>query len=500
MKKFTFFFLLSAIFYIGCITDPPPTSPDMGQPNIIFILIDDIGIISTPPYSSSTDRATAWSLLNHTPHIDPRTAEPYTTSHINQFAAEAKRLNYMYATPSCAPSRAQLLTGQYPFNTGIIFPAFGSHDCTTPDSAATPQYPGTGYLANSEITYANKLQELGYYTGFGGKYNLRYGMTDSIAQAQGEDCYNEMVHNQMLHLNAHGFDETFGPTSIDIIKNGNDTVYSGGLALIGNTVAYHPLYADDQFFPTMLLDWGTAFIKKRKQENQPYYLHYCLGLIHDSAPEAFPYMSDSEEFAAKVQLADTIIGEIWRLVKDDPNTVVIIAGDNGTETYTSDFGPGYATSYHQDTIPGGKLTYESRGSRVPFLIRWPNMIDTAPYDALVDFTDVFGTIYEMAGGTGVVEDVDGRSFLHAITNGKKGKNYPPRQAIFSQMQEGGFVANKNYLFKIEDVYSDSTGRWFDISSSPNRDKPIKVHSVNPADREMLKRYYLSLGTIGLAKN
>ena len=498
MRKTQLLFLLPLLLGLSCGTEPGPSTAtptsQASPPNILFILIDDIGIISTPPYSSTNDSGSVWSL---TPDSVPdlSSVEPYGTPQISNFVAHAKQLNYMYATPSCAPSRAQLLTGQYPYSTGITFPGWQG------DSAASPQYPGTGYLANSVGTYANQLQKLGYHTGFGGKYNQRYGITDETAQSYGIDSFNTMVHNQMVHLNRHGFDETFGPSHIDTIIN-NDTIYRGGTALIGNTVDYHPKWADDQLFPTMLKDWGVHFINTQEESGTPYYLHYCLGLIHDSDPEAFPNMTDAEEWAMKLQLADSIIGELLAQIDDDSNTVVIIAGDNGTETYTSNFGPGYATSYYSDTIPGGKLTYQSRGSRVPFMIRWPGVIDSTPYTELVDFTDVFGTIYEIAGGTqaDTLPNLDGQSFLYQITDSTVGDSTNvPRTMVYSQMQNSGFVANKRYLYVVEDVYSDTSGSWFDISSSPQVDVPIATSTVPQSTQDSLVGYFQSLGTIGLAK-
>ncbi|MEO1628905.1 MAG: sulfatase-like hydrolase/transferase, partial [Bacteroidota bacterium] len=453
---------------------------------------DDIGIISTPPYTGPTDDGTAWSLQPDS-LIDPSSAVPYNMPNLMSFASGAKQMNYMYATPSCAPSRAQLLTGRYPFSNGIVFPAFPS------DSAASSQYPGSGYLADSILTYANYLQDLGYYTGFGGKYNLRYGIADIQAQSQGEDAYNDMVQQQMLHLNQHGFDTTFGPAHFQTVSQG-DSIYKGGLALIGNTVDYHPAFADSMFFPYLLQDWALQFIETQQETEKPYYLHYCFGLIHDSDPEAFAGMTDSEEFAAKIELADSIIGTLLSMVENDSNTVVIIAGDNGTETFTSNFGPGYATVHQGDTIPGGKLTYQSRGSRVPFLIRWPGQLDNQPYNELVDFADVFGTIYEIAGGSGSLPPLDGQSFLHAISDGKLGTPQPVRQAVYSQMQREGFVADKKYLYLVEDVYNDTTGSWYDIQSSPQIDVPISASDVPVDEQQKLEAFFETLGTRGMAEN
>ena len=135
MKKLIGFIVLLSVCN-GCSSNKKSVET---PPNIIFFLIDDIGIISTPPYGGSG--------VKEGDHIIP-----LETPNIDTFATNAMTFTHVYATPSCAPSRAQLMTGQYPFQTEMVWPA----------------YPSDHFLADSEVTIANILADQGYRTAFGG--------------------------------------------------------------------------------------------------------------------------------------------------------------------------------------------------------------------------------------------------------------------------------------------------------------------------------------------
>lgn len=462
---------------------------DAIPPNIIFFLIDDLGMISTPPYTNGTADGMVW-LQNDTTRQPIQPGISYTTPHIYDFSTDAMVLTNMYSTPSCAPSRAQLMSGLYPFETGITWPAF---DTST-------------YLRKP--TFLNILNQPtggNYYAGFGGKWNLKYGIYDYDAINSGYDNmpYSELVYNQMQHLQSCGFDTTFGPA-----QEAEKGVFTGGAALIGNTVDYYPNEKNGPFFPDTLHAWAKNFVKQgienRKTNNQPFYLQYCLGLIHDEyrAPhnEAFgpnyklpdgkfrdKYIPKQLNWADKMEYADSLIGEILTdLINTDSNvynnTVIIIAGDNGTESQ-------YYSNYQNHIVEGGKITYNTWGSQVPFMIRWPNHIATGTYDGLTDFSDIFNTIVEGIVQTDNPIATHGHSFFDQIKiNAEAAKK--PRRAVYSQMRSGAFVANENYQYRVntDDQYGasesglystaiDSTSNPF-IYSNGSLANHIKQDSLN----------------------
>lgn len=482
MKNHLYLALLMPLLLFCCTPankdeDPPADTPS--SPNILFFMIDDIGIISTPPYSDTTGNGqdgNAWlSGLTTLPQT------PYVTENLQSFSTTALQFNNMYATPSCAPSRSEILTGRYPYRTGIVYPAYCANG---PATEADPD----GYLAEYEVSFANVCKNVGYETAFGGKWNMRYGIPNGTADTQ--DCYSDMVAKQDTHLTKMGFNRIYGPNN-----------------LIGNTVDYFPPQlstspgcgSPDCFFPDSLNSWmqntATDLISNREQTGQPFLMYYCLGLIHDASsdiPDGPNMLSPSGDnnqidiFARKIFLADSLIGEILTILDNSPdsiknNTIVIIAGDNGTECE-------YATEYNGTPVNGAKLTMNSWGSRVPFMIRWPDAITStsSPYEGLTDFSDVISTLAEAVNGTDALDKLidtaqqsdptyglNGHSVLYQITDANRGAapSYV-RPAVYCQMQNGAFVANQQYQYRVGQCGAccspSESGLW-DISGGPGND-------------------------------
>jgi hypothetical protein len=140
------------------------------KPNFIVIFADDLGYGDLACYGSKT---------NHTPHLD-------------RMAAEGVRLTDFYVPmPFCAPSRATLLTGRYPFRHVVNNPA--------PDSGINE----VG-LPPGEITIAEALKPLGYASICIGKWHLGH-KPEFMPRKQGFDEYygilysNDMRPVQLVH-------------------------------------------------------------------------------------------------------------------------------------------------------------------------------------------------------------------------------------------------------------------------------------------------------------
>jgi len=111
---------------------PAPPAADLGPPNVVLILADDLGWGDLGSYGSTTVK---------TPNLD-------------RLAAEGARFTSFYVpAPICAPSRAGLMTGRFPPRTGI------------------PWNPPTR-LHDDEVVIAQVLQDRGYGTGMVGKWHL----------------------------------------------------------------------------------------------------------------------------------------------------------------------------------------------------------------------------------------------------------------------------------------------------------------------------------------
>ena len=455
------------IFFIFYSCRPKKVKMDSSAPNFVFFLIDDIGIISTPAYSANIEGAPIVSASKDTGYVQnggQNDLYAYTTPNINKLASESLVFSKMYATPLCAPSRGQLMTGLYPFQTGIVYPAFPPRkdgEIVWDFGPATPEDPGSGYLDPSFTTYPKMLRDQGqYYTGFGGKWNLRWGVPNSTADIQ--TFYDSLVIEQAEHLDDCGFTNIYNPNAYT--------------ALIGNTVDYYPpqLEADssnnENYFPYSLNAWAHDFLEdaksKLQSEGKPFYLHYCAGLIHDDDFVAIPGYpspppSDEVHFANKIHIVDSLIGTVITKIENDPvlskNTILIVAGDNGTE-YT------YNTMYRNQLTEGGKFSTITHGSNVPFIINWPGTLSPGTYTPLADFADIHATITDIAGvsdpsvttsGTSFLENMklpsserkETRSYIYSQANGleKDGEPYTPETPANVDLgNPKAFIANQNF--------------------------------------------------------
>jgi len=140
-----------------------------GKPNIIFILADDLGWAELGCYGNT---------FNETPNLD-------------RLASQGMRFTDAYApAPVCSPTRASLLTGQYPARVGII-------DYLRPNA--------DNALSTDHITVAEMLKTAGYATGMIGKWHLSgYAYHGSKNEIRATD---------------HGFDEEL-VTEIKGVGNG----------------------------------------------------------------------------------------------------------------------------------------------------------------------------------------------------------------------------------------------------------------------------------------
>lgn len=455
-------------------------------PNIVFLLIDDLGISSVPAYGNPSDSTTGWTSL-YTTRND---SIEYLAPNIASLAEESRVYTNMYATSLCAPSRGQLITGRYPFRNGIVYPGWdldaGPAPYDTNDvSGQAPIISALGYLDSSQVGYPAVLRAMGYETAFGGKWNLRYGQTmcDLDGKQYGDTTgyLGNTVPNQASHLNAMGFDQTFGP-----------------VALVGNTIDYYPPQLEDegslskQYLPNALYDWMLTTLSGR-EAGTPQYIHYCFGLIHDpfngacndehgpfSPPPPFTgktqhdsLMRDSV-WAQKMMYVDGLVGKFVRAIDsvdsvNNTQTMIILAGDNGTENE-------YFSNFNNTWVPGGKFTNTSNGARVPFMVRWKGVVTKGADNTLSDFADVFPTMVELVQGEDALDSLvnvgnpgfhpsykggkypeqtassytlDGQSLLYDMTGGNLGCALSPRTGIYAQTNGQALIANEGYKLGIE---------------------------------------------------
>lgn len=334
------------------------------KPNFILIFADDLGYGDISGFGLKDS--------------------PVKTQNLDRMAAQgAKLTNFYVPTPYCAPSRATILTGRYPFRTGVVFnPA--------PDAGINEVA-----LPHSEITIAEALKDAGYSSICIGKWHLG--------------------HTLQYLPRRHGFDEYYG------ILYSNDM---RPVQLIENekVVDYPVIQATlTKRYTQRALD----FIERSSKRNRPFFLYLPHAMPHKplAASEDF-YTPETPDdlYSDVIRELDFSVGQIMEKLKQlrlDDNTLVI---------FTSDNGPWFGGSTGGLRGMKGK-TWEG-GLRVPMIARWPGKIPAGLVnDSIAGTIDVFPTILKIAG-VKVPGDriIDGKDIWPILTSDTAAS---PHEALFA---------------------------------------------------------------------
>ena len=424
------------------------------QPNIIFILADDLGYGDVGVYGQQNFE---------TPNLD-RLAH-----------GGMKFLQHYSGSTVCAPSRSALMTGQH---TGHTFIRGNSERGFTLDKEG--QYP----LAPEEITIAEVLKKGGYATGAFGKWGLGYPGSEGDPTKQ-------------------GFDEFFGYNCQRVAHNYYPTHLWDNLTktpLKGNDGKTKTVYA-----PLIIHEKALSFIEKNK--GRPFFMYYPSVIPHAelAAPEKYMekyrgkfmpekeyikkgnsspnskvnpesinnynvggYNSQKEShaaFAAMVSLLDEQVGQIIDKVDDlgiAENTLIIFSSDNGPHL-EGGADPDYFGS--NGPLRGYKRDLYEGGIRVPTLAYWPSQITpNSKSDHISAFWDFFPTAIEIAGLDYNSSKIDGISFLPEL-KGKDQKKHP--YLYWEFLEKGGRQAVRMNQWKA-----------VRMNMSKNPDSPIELYNVH----------------------
>jgi arylsulfatase A len=376
------------------------------KPNIILILSDDVGLGDI--------------------HC---TGGPFQTPNIDALAAGGVRFEFCYATPLCGPSRCQLLTGRYPFRTGLINNQ--SHRAVAP---------------SRETMIPTVLKQAGYVTASVGKW--------------GQIC---------LGPGEWGFDEY-------LVFNGSGRYWRAQTRFYtvnGQRKNLPPL----TYLPDLMHRFAVDFITRHK--DQPFFLYYPMSHIHGPivrTPESQPGATQAQLYADNIRCMDALVGklvtELDRLHLRE-KTLIIFAGDNGTAR----FGVRAATVDGRP-ISGMKATMLEGGSRVPLLVNWPGTTPAGRVNHdLTDFSDFFATLCDLAGAKfpqGVT--LDSHSFAPQI----KGERGTPREWVYVELNGRSYV--RDARFKLI-----NRGDLFELSQAPFKETFISRDDASPEATAARKR-------------
>ncbi|NLR93435.1 sulfatase [Flammeovirga agarivorans] len=400
MKKFKLLLLL----IVGAMS----TAFAQDRPNIVLLFVDDYG----------------WSDIGYR-------NESFLTPNLDQFKNESLEFTRAYIpTPTCSPSRASMLTGKEAAR--IQMPRHIGHEM--PDGSNTKEFGlwstdpaqrgSRNWLPLEEVTYAEKLKELGYYNVFLGKWHL------------GHEPYHP-IHQ--------GFDEQIGVSNF-----GHPKSY------------YAPFFKDknayqefndqkDVYLTEVMTDTAVHFLENYDKP-QPFMMtlwYYTVHGPHIGKKELVQKYVDQgmsqkyAEYHAMVESMDQSVGTILKTLKRlkmDENTVVIVTSDQG--------------SFFENTpLAGGKRynTLGEGGARVPMLIKHPALTKGGSECATpIQTIDIFPTVMEIASGKTYKDDnIQGKSLMPAL----KGKKMKKRNLYFMRSYEDQYAAIMQDNWKLVKYHS-----------------------------------------------
>lgn len=342
------------------------------QPNIVFILADDLG----------------WTDLGC------QGSEYYETPHIDRMAAEGVRFTNGYSCgPNCQPTRAALMSGQYGPRTGVY--TVGNINRFDWQSRPVKPVENVTKLDPAVVTVGESLKSAGYATGYFGKWHL------------GDDPQH--------HPSAQGFDEA---------------VVSSGKHFNFKTVP-NVDYPEGTYLADFLTGKAVDFLKQHK--DGPFYLqlaHFGVHSPYQAKPELVAKFKNKPAagghndptYAAMIASVDESVGRVLATLDElglSENTLVIFTSDNGGvggyERERLNRKRGDTT----DNAPlrGGKGMLYEGGIRVPYLFRWKGTIDAGrTTDRPINSVDLYPTLLDLAGAAKPGQPLDGESYL-AVLNG-----------------------------------------------------------------------------------
>jgi uncharacterized sulfatase len=417
------------------------TSPKDDKPNILFVMMDDLGyghfapnndtlkLSNLDPYFVSVVNANKYE-PGPPRHKPLERIEKYSPEESIEFSKKATPTLTMLARDgiifssafACnnlsAPSRAGLATGMYPSNLGM----YNNGD---PENLGIK--PGT--------LLAEKFHDLGYATAHIGKWHIgrqndqivldalkRHGIEDTLGFNQVEGKYPE-IYKEIS-------DSGFLGSVVDKdnpLQNGFDYYFGynyWGSQFYNSTIVwenYKHAKKQKNYNTDVFTDTALSFISKQVKLKKPFYVQLFYHAVHDSlkpkAPDKYFNRFNSESydlnnFYAHLFAVDENVKRIIEYLDSNgvlKNTIIVFTSDNGAQSGGPSVLPG------NSPFPGHKGTYFQGGIRIPLFIYWPEKVKPGlKSNLVVSNVDILPTLIDAAGGK-ITDPIDGKSLLPILT-------------------------------------------------------------------------------------
>lgn len=505
--------LLTFVALLAC--NPPAKNADT-RPNIIVVLVDDMGFSDIGCYGSEIQ----------TPHID-------------KLGLNGIRFTQFYNAARCCPSRASLLTGLYPHQAGM-----GGMVATHGRVRETGAYQG--WLSQNSVTLAEVLKQAGYHTYMAGKWHVgedsldwpvQRGFDKYFGLISGACSYFEVLPNRkIVNQNTlctslpEGFYMTHAVTdsAARFVAEGLQHDHPFFLYL-AYTAPHWPLHAVrdkiDKYRGKYLVGWDSLRARRHQKQLQLGLFDSPVALSpRDEAVPAWSEVANKEEwdlkmavYAAMMESVDEGIGKIVRQLEQAgelDNTLILFLSDNGAchETLggridkdlkefaaivraTAAGEKGSYTAYGKEWANASNTPFRlykhwthEGGIATPFIVHYPKIAKpTSIVHEPTHLIDIMPTVVELSGaaypktfGGFSIQPTEGNSLVPLLTN----TGWQPHGFIFWEHEGSKAVRHKRWK-----LVSEPEGAWELYDVTRDRSELNNVAATHPDTVALLAMEY-----------
>jgi arylsulfatase A-like enzyme len=420
-----------------------PLRQAQDRPNVLFILADDLGIGGLHCYGTE---------YLETPNIDRLCSEGM------------KFAEGLAAYPTCKPSRAALLTGQYGPRTGVyrVSNSYGNED------KARNLIPANGTVSPDKMTMGKVFKKAGYATAMYGKWHV--------------------ANDKQLPLKEHfGFDEAFVSSGAHYNAKSNPPVD----------------LPDGMMIEEVYSEKAMTFMEKAVKAEKPFFIYMPYFLVHGPAEARQDYIDhfkkkieglelekggkDLEVVAAMTKMLDDFAGSLLDKISElgiEEETIVVFTSDNG--------------SYDRNLVGeyrGRKGDTYDGGLRVPYIFKWPGKIKAGSVcDERIIGVDLYPTLLGLADIEPPVDyPLDGADLTPLLTQKEKALSerevycFYPKYAQFKDKTKRWTFSWRNVIydgdFKLIEYPEYDEYELFNLEDDPVEERDLAMK--NPEKRQAL---------------
>ncbi|MBE2287697.1 MAG: arylsulfatase [Prosthecobacter sp.] len=424
--------LLTSLLVLAC-----AVAAHARQPNIVFILADDLGPGDLGCYGQKIIR---------TPNID-------------RIAAEGMKFTQHYCGNAvCAPSRCVLMSGLHPGH-AFIRDNRQADDAKGLPKMGKPEHEGQFPIPDSTVIIPELLKSAGYTTGGFGKWGLGGPTSTGAPLKQGFDRW--------FGYNCQGVAHNFYPT---YLWDNDKTIDLKNPPFLSNDKLKpdedptkpesYQRFQGTEYSADLIAEQALKFARDNK--DRPFFLywpttvpHVALQVPDDSLQEYLgqfddppypggkgylPHFKPKAAYAAMITRMDREIGRMMALIAElglDDDTIFVFVSDNGplNGTHQGLAGTDCAFFNSNEGRRDGKGTVYDGGIRSPCVVRWKGKIKAGTTsDRITGFEDWMPTLLDLAGARDQTPArTDGISFAPTLL----GQEQPPREFLYREFHGYG---------------------------------------------------------------